>query len=88
MKFAIVLLTAMLLTPSAALPAAVADSSVTPDAIRIAKFKGDRAAALSFTFDDNLRDQYDVAVPLPNKYGIRATFFVIPGRTPETNEEE
>jgi len=34
-----------------------------------------------------LRDQYDVAVPLLNKYGIHATFFVIPGRTPETNEE-
>jgi len=83
----ILLLTALLLAPLAALPAAEAGSSVNPATIRVARFKGDRAAALSFTLDDNLRDQYDVAVPLLNKYGIHATFFVIPGRTPETNEE-
>jgi len=62
-------------------------SSVSSEDIRVARLKGDCAGALSFTFDDNLRDQDDVAVPLLEKYGIHATFFVIPGRTPETNEE-
>ena len=80
------LLTALLL-PLAVLPAVPAGSSVNPDGIRVVKFKDDRVAALSFTFDDNLRDQYDVVVPLLNKYGIRGTFFVISGRTPETNGE-
>jgi hypothetical protein len=33
--------------------------------VRIAKFSGDRSAALSYTFDDGLRDQYTVTVPIP-----------------------
>jgi len=81
------LLTALLLASAGRLPGTEAGSAVNGDSIRVAKFKGDRPAALSFTFDDNLRDQYDVAVPLLNKYGIHATFFVISGRTPDTNEE-
>ena len=40
-------------------------------AICIAKFKGDLPEALSFKFDDNLRDQYEVAVPL-----LRSTAFL------------
>ena len=58
------------------------------EVIHIAKFKGDRAAAVSITLDDGLRNQDDIAVPLLNQYGFKATFFVIPGLTPETNEEE
>jgi hypothetical protein len=80
-------LLASLLLTLAALPAAPSGSSGDQDGIRVAKFKDDRVAALSFTFDDNLRDQYDVVVPLLSEYGIRGTFFVISGRTPETNEE-
>ena len=80
-------LTGLLLTLPLLLPATEISSNVNPDAIWVAKFKGDRLAALSFTLDDNLRDQYDVAVPLLNKYGIHATFFVISGRTADTNEE-
>lgn len=53
----------------------------------IAQFDGDRAAAISYTFDDNLRDQYTLAVPLLNKAGFKATFFVIPSATAETPEE-
>jgi peptidoglycan/xylan/chitin deacetylase (PgdA/CDA1 family) len=80
------LLTSLLL-PLATLPAVSSGSSGDQDGIRVAKFKDHRVAALSFTFDDNLRDQYDVVVPLLSEYGIRGTFFVISGRTPETNEE-
>lgn len=62
-------------------------SSLNADAPHIAKFKGDREAAVCITLDDGLRNQDDVAVPLLAQYGFKATFFVIPGRTPETNEE-
>ncbi|MEI6646827.1 MAG: polysaccharide deacetylase family protein [bacterium] len=87
MNITFTLLSILLLMPSRMLLAAETTSPANSDTPRVAKFKDDRAAALSFTLDDNLRDQYDVAVPLLNKYGIHATFFVIPGRTPETNKE-
>ncbi len=53
---------------------------------RIARFSGDRAAAVSYTFDDSLRDQYTLAVPMLNEVGFKGTFFVIPGSTAETPE--
>ena len=80
-------LAALLLTTLTAAQAAETDSAQKLAAIRIAKFKGDRTAAVSMTLDDGLRNQDDFAVPLLNQYGIRATFYVIPGLTPETNEE-
>ena len=54
---------------------------------RIARFAGDRAAAISYTFDDNTRDQYTLAVPMLNEAGFKGTFFVISGRTAESPEE-
>ena len=69
------------------LHAAESISSVSTEGIRVARFKGDRAGAVSITLDDGLRNQDDVAVALLNQYGIRATFFIIPGLTPETTEE-
>jgi peptidoglycan/xylan/chitin deacetylase (PgdA/CDA1 family)/lysophospholipase L1-like esterase len=51
---------------------------------RIAQFSGDRAAAVSYTFDDGLRDQYTLAVPMLNEVGFKGTFFIIPGSTAET----
>lgn len=59
----------------------------TQPSVRIAAFSGDRAAAISYTFDDNLRDQYTLAVPMLNEVGFKATFFVIAGRTVETPEQ-
>ena len=35
--------------------------------------------ALSLTFDDARDSQLDVAVPILDAHGIRATFFVLPG---------
>lgn len=55
--------------------------------VRIAKFDGDRVAAISYTFDDNLRDQYTIAAPMLDEFGIKGTFFVIAGLTAETPEE-
>lgn len=61
-----------------------ADTLPTP---RIAPFSGDRAGAISYTFDDNLRDQFTLAVPMLNESGLKGTFFVIAGKTAETPAE-
>src|SRR6201995_1380642 len=53
-----------------------ADSTVT-----IARFKGDRAAAVCYSFDDGIKDQYDITYPMFKKFGFTATFFVIPAYT-------
>ena len=39
--------------------------------VRIAPFKGDKACAISYTFDDALRDQSILAAPMLEKYGFR-----------------
>jgi len=87
MKVSTALITTLLLATTAALHAAEGGSTQSAGAIQIAKFKGDRTAAVSMTLDDGLRNQDEFAVPLLNKYGIKATFYVIPGLTPETNDE-
>ncbi len=83
----LLLLLALTLTTQSAVYAAGSESADHSEVISIAKFKNNRAAAVSITLDDGLRNQDDLAVPLLNQYGIKATFFVIPGLTPETNEE-
>ena len=55
-------------------------------AAHIARFAGDRAAAISYTFDDGLRDQFTLAVPMLNEAGFKGTFFIVPGKTAETPE--
>lgn len=42
-----------------------------------------KQAAISFTFDDGSREHFDMAVPLLNEFGFKATFFVIAGLTRE-----
>ena len=66
---------------------AQSQESTPSAAARIAHFAGDRAAAISYTFDDNLRDQYTLAVPMLNEVGFKGTFFVIAGKTVDTPEE-
>lgn len=45
----------------------------------IAKWKGDKRAAISLTFDDGSPNQFSVALPMLNKLKIPATFFIITG---------
>lgn len=44
--------------------------------VGIAKYKGNRAAAISYTFDDGLLEQYTELFPVLQKYGLKATFCV------------
>lgn len=62
-------------------------TSVQADVARIARFQGDRVAAVSLTFDDGLRNQYELAVPLLAKYGFHATFGIIAGTVTDTDVE-
>lgn len=44
--------------------------------VYIAKYRGDRACAVSYTFDDGLVEQYTLAAPEFEKRGFRATFAI------------
>ncbi|MFH1843456.1 MAG: polysaccharide deacetylase family protein [bacterium] len=59
------------------------DEDVT--GIHIARWHGDRQAAISYTFDDGLPDHGGLAAPLLEQYGFRGTFFICPGLTVETD---
>ncbi len=69
------------------LPKVIADEGATaaviaplaPVDVRIAPFRGDRVAAISFTFDDGWADNASIAAPLFDRHGLHATFFILPG---------
>jgi len=42
------------------------------------QWSGGAIAALSLTFDDGMQSQLEVGIPLLNRYGVRATFYVNP----------
>ncbi|MFV0289563.1 MAG: polysaccharide deacetylase family protein [Mangrovibacterium sp.] len=43
---------------------------------RVAKFKDDKACAISYTFDDDLQEHYTLVFPYFEKLGIKGTFFI------------
>ncbi|HEX8546793.1 MAG TPA: polysaccharide deacetylase family protein [Cytophagaceae bacterium] len=53
--------------------------SVTP-------FLNNKRGAVSLTFDDNIKGQYNTALPVMNdaKYGFKGTFFTVTGWVPES----
>lgn len=55
--------------------------------IQIADFKSDKAGAVSYTFDDGLRNQYLLAAPVMERLQIPGTFFVIPGEVAASTPE-
>ena len=46
-------------------------------AVCIAPYDGNRKAAISYTFDDGIQDQYTLAYPEMKRRGLRATFAII-----------
>jgi hypothetical protein len=77
---------AKLLCVTLSLPIAFAMKSHEPaqegafGAPRIAKYYGGAKAAVSLQFDDSMISQLENAVPLLNRRGLRATFFINPAR--------
>lgn len=55
--------------------------------VYVAKYKDGKAAAVSYTFDDGLLDQYTELFPQLEKYGIKATF-AVNGNTINRNEAQ
>lgn len=44
--------------------------------VRVAKFKDDKVAAISYTYDDGLKEHYTLVAPEMEKRGFRGTFWV------------
>lgn len=44
--------------------------------VYVARYKGNKVCAVSYTFDDGLEEQYTVLFPQLKKYGIKATFYI------------
>lgn len=55
------------------------DSPLIPY-VTIAGFPDGKEASFALTFDDNCPSSFNTIVPLLNKYGYKATFFIIAGR--------
>ena len=64
-----------------------AAETVGQPAIRIAPYQGGRVAALSYTFDDGLRDHYTLAAPMLEEFGFHGTFFIIGKVVADTDEQ-
>jgi peptidoglycan/xylan/chitin deacetylase (PgdA/CDA1 family) len=62
-------------------------ASASPYHVSIARFQGDKAGAISFTFDDGSQNQADVAVPLLDQFGFKGTFYVVAGLTRERKSD-
>jgi peptidoglycan/xylan/chitin deacetylase (PgdA/CDA1 family) len=62
----------------------IRNAGETPPAnVAIAPFQANRAAAVSYTFDDGTRNQYRVGVPVFDQYALRATFNIVGHYTPD-----
>jgi peptidoglycan-N-acetylglucosamine deacetylase len=64
-----------------------ADTPPVVPANHIAKYQGDRAAALSYTFDDGTHSQLVYGVPMLDAHGFHGTILVIASRVPDTEAE-
>ena len=61
--------------------AAVLWAGLACSAVNVAKFRGDRAGALSFTFDDGSQSHFDTVFPYLEEFGFKGSFYVIAGLT-------
>src|SRR6476620_10915015 len=54
-------------------------AALIPAPYELTTWRGDRACAVSYTFDDNSPKQFSVAQPMFDARGLPATFFCIVG---------
>jgi peptidoglycan/xylan/chitin deacetylase (PgdA/CDA1 family) len=59
---------------------ALADESAAAGAVRVARWKDDKAAAFLLMFDDSWPSHWQVAAPELVKRGMTATFYICPGK--------
>ncbi|MBR1932247.1 MAG: polysaccharide deacetylase family protein [Prevotella sp.] len=59
------------------LAAGTAMGAAAQQPVGVARYWGNRQAAVSYTFDDGLQDQYTLAFPQLKQRGLKATFAVI-----------
>jgi peptidoglycan-N-acetylglucosamine deacetylase len=76
MKTPVILFSLMAITSSISLAGSVAAP------YQIGTWRGFRPAAISYTFDDDLPNQYAVAVPMFNARGFKITLFTVPNWLP------
>ncbi len=55
-------------------------ATAAPPEFSLCKFKDDKPAAFTFTFDDGSRDQLTEGMPLMDKYGFKGSFYFIIAR--------
>lgn len=65
----------------------IAGQTILSPVVRIASYKDDKACAISYTFDDAIKDQSELAVPMLEALGFRGTFWAIPSTVPDTEED-
>lgn len=65
--------------------ALVSAAKVVPAGYDVAKWYGFKNGAITYTFDDGTKNQVPIALPLLNKYGFKATFFLVTGWSPDWN---
>ncbi|GAB6011543.1 polysaccharide deacetylase family protein [Viscerimonas tarda] len=65
----------------------VSQAAAQTELIRIAKYKDDKAGAVSYTFDDGSRNQYLIAAPILERQRITATFFIVAGEVATSIED-
>lgn len=54
---------------------------------QVFEWPGDNRAALSLSFDDGHESQVDIGLPILHRYGIKATFYVLPFRVEKRVED-
>ena len=80
-------LPAMPFTAALSVPAGAAETSAAAaPPVEIARFAGNRVAAVSYTFDDGTMGHYTVAAPALERYGFRGTFGVVVRKTADDPE--
>lgn len=53
-----------------------ATAQLSPDSIAIAKYKADKACAISYTFDDGVLQHYTMAYPKLERLGFKGTYWI------------
>lgn len=62
---------------------AIVDQCFDLTATQVTRYRGDKSAAASYTFDDGYPSSATIATIFENR-GLRATFFIIPGSTADS----